>query len=132
MSTVDTHLETLRGDLHGTLLRPGDLDYDQARAVFNGMIDRRPQAIVKCACASDVIRGIAFAREHEVALSVRGGGHSVSGKAVCDGGVRNADLSAMKGVRVDPQARTARAEPGLTLGSSTMRHRHGGWRHRSV
>ncbi|MET1003794.1 MAG: FAD-binding protein [Acidimicrobiia bacterium] len=115
MSPIAVDLETLRADLHGSLLRPGDLNYDQARAVFNGMIDRRPRAIVKCASASDVSRGIAFAREHEVALSVRGGGHSVSGKAVCDGGVM-LDLSAMKGVRVDPQRRTAYAEPGLTLG----------------
>jgi hypothetical protein len=115
VSPIAVDLETLRADLHGSLLRPGDLNYDQARAVFNGMIDRRPRAIVKCASASDVSRGIAFAREHEVALSVRGGGHSVSGKAVCDGGVM-LDLSAMKGVRVDPQRRTAYAEPGLTLG----------------
>ena len=115
MSRIDGELEALRAELHGILFRPGDLNYDAARAVFNGMIDRRPQAIIRCAGASDVIRGIAFAREHDVVLSVRGGGHSVSGKSVCDGGVM-LDLSAMKGVRVDPQRRTARAEPGLTLG----------------
>ena len=115
MSTIDAGPRGAARRAAGTLLRPGDLNYDAARAVFNGMIDRRPQAIIRCAGASDVIRGIAFAREHEVVLSVRGGGHSVSGKAVCDGGVM-LDLSAMKGVRVDPQRRTARAEPGLTLG----------------
>ena len=115
MSRIDGELEALRAELQGSLLRPGDLNYDAARAVFNGMIDRRPQAIIRCAGASDVIRGITFAREHDVVLSVRGGGHSVSGKSVCDGGVM-LDLSAMKAVRVDPQHRTARAEPGLTLG----------------
>ena len=125
MSKIDGELEALLADLHGTLLRPGDLNYDAARAVFNGMIDRRPQAIIRCAGASDVIRGIAFAREHDVVLSVRGGGHSVSGKAVCDGGVM-LDLSAMKGVCVDPQRRTARAEPGLTLGE--LDHETQTWR----
>ena len=115
MSKFDGHLEALRADLRGTMVRPHDLDYDAARAVFNGMIDRRPQAIIRCAGASDVIRGIAFALDHDVALSVRGGGHSISGKSVCDGGLM-LDLSAMKGARVDPQRRTARAEPGLTLG----------------
>jgi FAD/FMN-containing dehydrogenase len=115
VSRIDGDLDALRASLQGILLRPGDLDYDVTRAVFNGMIDRRPQAIIRCAGASDVIRGIAFAREHDVVLSVRGGGHSVSGKSVCDGGVM-LDLSAMKGVRVDPQRCTARAEPGLTLG----------------
>jgi FAD/FMN-containing dehydrogenase len=115
VSTVDWELEALRADLHGGMVRPGDLNYDAARAVFNGMIDRRPQAIIKCARASDVIRGIVFAREHDVALSVRGGGHGVSGHSVCDGGMM-LDLSAMKAVRVDPPRRTASAEPGLTLG----------------
>ena len=115
MSTIDGELEALDAELQGILLRPGDINYDVARAVFNGMIDRRPQAIIRCRSASDVIRGIVFAREHEVALSVRGGGHSVSGMSVSDDGIM-LDLSTMKGVRVDPQRRTAGAEPGLTLG----------------
>ena len=107
-------LEALRADLRGPLVGPHDIEYDATRAIFNGMIDRRPMAIIRCAGASDVIRGIAFAREFEVALSVRGGGHSVSGSSVCEDGLM-LDLSGMKGVRVD-QRRTARAEPGLTLG----------------
>ena len=108
-------LDGLAADLRGRLVRPVDPDYDTTRAVFNGMIDRRPLAVVVCAGPSDVARGIAFAREHDLVLSVRGGGHSVAGNAVCDGGIM-LDLSGMKGIRVDPQNRTARAEPGVTLG----------------
>ena len=108
-------LDGLAADLRGRLVRPVDPDYDTTRAVFNGMIDRRPLAVVVCAGPSDVARGIAFAREHDLVLSVRGGGHSVAGNAVCDGGIM-LDLSGMKGIRVDRQNRTARAEPGLTLG----------------
>jgi hypothetical protein len=105
----------LAAELRGTLVRPADAEYDSTRAVFNGMIDRRPLAVVRCAGASDVARGIAFAREHDLVVSVRGGGHSAAGNAVCDGGIM-LDLSGMKATRVDPDNRTARAEPGLTLG----------------
>jgi FAD/FMN-containing dehydrogenase/ketosteroid isomerase-like protein len=115
VSRIDGELAALRAQLHGILLRPGDVGYDAARAVFNAMIDRRPRVIIRCASASDVIRGVGFAREHHLALSVRGGGHSVAGNAVCDDGIM-LDLSEMKAVRVDPQLRTARAGPGLTLG----------------
>jgi FAD/FMN-containing dehydrogenase len=108
-------LDGLAEDLRGRLVRPDDPDYDTTRAVFNGLIDRRPVAVVVCAGPSDVARGITFAREHDLVLSVRGGGHSVAGNAVCDGGIM-LDLSEMKGIQVDPQNRTARAEPGLTLG----------------
>ena len=108
-------LDGLAADLRGRLVRPVDPDYDRTRAVFNGMIDRRPLAIAVCAGPSDVARGITFAREHDLVLSVRGGGHSVAGNAVCEGGIM-LDLSAMKATRVDPQNRTARTEPGVTLG----------------
>jgi FAD/FMN-containing dehydrogenase len=101
--------------LQGEVLSPGDRGYDPARRVFNGMIDRRPLAVIRCADASDVVRCIRFAARHELPLSVRGGGHSVAGNAVRDGAVM-LDLSGMKALRVDPQARTVRAEPGLTLG----------------
>jgi FAD/FMN-containing dehydrogenase len=101
--------------LRGELLRPGDAGYDAARMVFNGMIDRRPALIARCAGASDVVQGVRFAREHGLPLSVRGGGHSVAGTAVCEGGLM-LDLSGMKGVRVDPARRIAHAQPGLTLG----------------
>ena len=101
--------------LRGELLRPGDAGYDAARMVFNGMIDRRPALIARCAGAADVVAGVRFAREHDLLLSVRGGGHSVAGSAVCEGGLM-LDLSGMKGVRIDPARRIAQAQPGLTLG----------------
>ena len=108
-------LDALDTQLLGRLVRPGDVDYDAVRAVFNAMIDRRPAAVVQCADPVDVARGIAFAREHDLVLSVRGGGHSVAGNAVCDGGIM-LDLSPMKALQVDPDRRTARAGAGLTLG----------------
>ena len=110
-----TALDALEGRLHGRLVRPGDADYDAVRAVFNAMIDRRPAAIVRCLDPADVAQGIAFAREHDLVLSVRGGGHNVAGHAVCDGGVM-LDLSLMKGLRVDPAGQVAHAGAGLTLG----------------
>jgi hypothetical protein len=105
----------LGSGLRGEVVWPGDRGYDPARAVFNGMIDRRPLAVVRCADASDVVRCIRLAGRHELPLSVRGGGHSVAGNAVRDGAVM-LDLSGMKALRLDPEARTVRAEPGLTLG----------------
>jgi FAD binding domain/Berberine and berberine like len=101
--------------LRGEVVCPGDRGYDTARAVFNGMIDRRPLAVIRSVDASDVVRCIEFARLHGLPLSVRGGGHSVAGNAVRDGAVM-LDLSGMKAVRVDPKTRTVRAAPGLTLG----------------
>jgi FAD/FMN-containing dehydrogenase len=105
----------LRSSLRGELLLPGDDCYDAARRIFNAMIDRRPGAIARCTGAADVVACVGFARAHGLDVSVRGGGHNVSGKAVCDGGLM-IDLTPMKSVRVDPVRRTARAEPGLTLG----------------
>jgi FAD/FMN-containing dehydrogenase len=105
----------LRGRLRGTLLRPGDPGYDEARRVWNGMIDRRPALIVRGAGAADVIQAVGFARERGLPLAVRGGGHNVAGNAVCDGGLV-IDLSRMKGIRVDPARRTVRAEGGVLWG----------------
>jgi FAD/FMN-containing dehydrogenase len=102
-------------NLRGELVRPEDDGYDATRAVFNGTIDKRPAMIVRCAGTSDVLRGVDFARTHDLLLSIRGGGHSVAGKAVCDGGLM-LDLSPMKGIRIDPARRTAQAQAGLTLG----------------
>jgi len=102
-------------DLQGDVVRPGDLEYDSARAVFNAMIDRKPLAILRCREAADVVRGIAFARQHDLALSVRSGGHNVAGNAVCDGGIM-LDLSPMKYLQVDPDHGSAQAGPGLLLG----------------
>jgi len=85
------------------------------RTVPNAMIDRRPKIIARCTGAADVIACVRFVREYDILLSVRGGGHSIAGKSVCNGGLM-IDLSAMKGIRVDPARPTARAEAGLTLG----------------
>jgi FAD/FMN-containing dehydrogenase len=101
--------------LRGLLLRPGDDGYDAARRVWNGMIDRRPALIARCAGPADVIATVRFAREHGLLLAVKGGGHNITGNAVCDGGLM-LDLSAMKSVRVDPIRLAARAEAGLTWG----------------
>ncbi len=102
-------------DLWGPLLRPGDSGYDGARTVWNGMIDRRPALIARCGGVADVIAAVRFARTHGLLVSVRGGGHNITGNAVCEGGLM-IDLSPMKSVRVDPGKRTARAEAGLTWG----------------
>ena len=106
---------TLPTDFPTEVLTPDDAGYDQARSVFNAMIDRRPLVIVRCRNADDVVRGLALARERDLVVSVRGGGHNVAGNAVCDGGVM-LDLSPMRAVRVDPEGRTAIADPGCLLG----------------
>ena len=105
----------LGSGLRGQVISPGERGYDTARLVFNGMIDRHPLAVIRPLDASDVVRCISFARRHDLPLSVRGGGHSVAGHAVRDDAVM-LDLSGMKALRVDPETRTVRAEPGLTLG----------------
>lgn len=107
-ATVDALSNSLRGDL----LRPTDAGYDAARTVWNAMIDHRPALIVRCAGAADVIAAVRFAREHDLLVSARGGGHNIAGKAVCEGGLM-LDFSRMKSIRVDPAARTVRAEPGV-------------------
>jgi FAD/FMN-containing dehydrogenase len=111
----DTAIEAFRTRVRGELLRPVDAGYEEARHVWNGMIDRRPALIVCCTGVADVLAAVQFARTHELLVAVRGGGHNVAGHAVCDGGLM-IDLSRMKGLRVDPVQRTARAQPGLTGG----------------
>jgi FAD/FMN-containing dehydrogenase len=106
-------VESFNANLHGPLLLPGDATYDEARKVWNGMIDRRPALIARCASVADVIAAVKFARTHEVLVSVRGGGHNTPGIAVCEGGLM-IDLAGMRSVRVDPARRTARAEGGTT------------------
>lgn len=112
---AESAIHSFRASLHGQSFCPGESGYDSARTIPNAMIDRRPAIIVRCVSAADVIACVRFARDEAVTVSVRGGGHSVAGKAVCDRGLM-IDLSGMKGIRVDPVRRTARAEPGLTLG----------------
>jgi FAD/FMN-containing dehydrogenase len=108
-------LDELRGNLRGEIVRPGDESYEEARKVWNGMIDRRPALIVRCSGAADVVAAVRFAREHSLPVAVRGGGHNVSGSAVCDGGMV-IDLSRMNGVRADPVRRVARVAAGARLG----------------
>jgi FAD/FMN-containing dehydrogenase len=108
-------IDDLRTRVHGQTIAHGDEGYETARRVYNGMIDKQPQAIVRCADVTDVMAAIEFGREHNVDLSVRGGSHSVPGFGTNDGGIV-IDLGQMNGVRVDPHARTARAEGGCTWG----------------
>ncbi|HEV7664745.1 MAG TPA: FAD-binding oxidoreductase, partial [Chloroflexota bacterium] len=108
-------LHTLKQAVRASVLRPTEDSFDSARHIWNGMIDRTPAAIVRCVSAADVIAAVNFAREHNLLLAVRGGGHSAAGSSVCDGGLM-IDLSLMKGIRVDPGRRIGRAEPGVTQG----------------
>jgi hypothetical protein len=116
-SLQDTPIEsktfaTLRERFRGALLQPKEEGYDEARRIWNGAIDRRPALIARCVGTDDVVEAVRFARERDLLISVRGGGHAVAGHAVCDGGLM-IDLSLMKYVQVDPQVRTARAAGGL-------------------
>lgn len=113
---VDDHAASkLREELRGSVLIKDDAGFDAARRVWNGMIDRHPQLIVRCTGAADVVAAVRFAREHDLPLSVRGGGHNVSGSAVCDDGLC-VDLSPMRGVRVDPDKRLVQVSGGALLG----------------
>jgi FAD/FMN-containing dehydrogenase len=108
-------VDRLRAALRGPLLEPGSPGYEQGRAIYNGMIDRRPALIAGCADVADVMRSVDFARASGVPVAIRGGGHSGPGLGLCDDGLV-IDLSAMRGVRVDPDARTARVEGGCRWG----------------
>jgi FAD/FMN-containing dehydrogenase len=108
-------VEEFRVSLRRELIQPGDEDYDEARKVFNGMIDKHPRMIARCSDVADVIAAVNFARENEVLLAVRGGGHNGSGWAVADDGLV-IDLSAMRGICVEPAAHTVRVEGGATWG----------------
>lgn len=99
----------------GELVLPGSADYDAARIVWNGMIDRRPAVVARCAGVEDVIRAIRFGREHDLTVAVRSGGHSIGGFSTCDDGIV-IDLSLMRGVRIDAEQRTARVNGGALLG----------------
>ncbi len=111
----ESAIQDLASVLRGTLLRPSDEGYEQARQVFNGMISKHPALIVRCVDVADVMAAVNFARDHQLTLAVRGGGHSGPGLGICDDGLV-IDLSGMKSVRVDPIARTAQVEGGSTLG----------------
>ena len=105
----------LRGSLRGALIQRGDADYDEARKLYNGMIDKRPLMIARCVDVADVMTAVNFGRDHELRIAIRGGGHNGPGLARVDNGLV-IDLSMMKGVRVDPAARTVRVAAGCTQG----------------
>ncbi len=108
-------LNELEASFRGQLVRSGDRGYDEQRKVWNGSIDRSPALIARCAGVADVIAAVSLAKQADLEIAVRGGGHSFPGLSVCDGGIV-IDLGPMKGIRVDPQARTARAQAGVLLG----------------
>ncbi len=110
MNTV----ETLKDEISGGLILPGSSDYDESRSVWNGMIDKRPALIARCNNASDIARAIRYGREEGIPIAIRGNGHNIAGSAVCDEGIV-IDLSGMKAIRVDPEARRAYVEPGVNL-----------------
>lgn len=110
-----TAIDELRARLRGPLLSANDPGYDDARSIWNAMIDRRPGAIARCLGVADVMAAVQFARDRGLTLSIKSGGHNISGLAVCDGGLM-IDLSLMRGVFVDPRARVAHAQPGSLLG----------------
>jgi hypothetical protein len=114
----------LRASLSGTLLAPGEEGYEVARHVWNGMIDKHPALIARCADTKDVVRAVTFARERELLLAVRGGAHSFPGYSTCNGGLV-IDLSSMRAVDVSPDARTARVAPGAWVAhvdAATQKH----------
>jgi FAD/FMN-containing dehydrogenase len=113
----------LRDKLRGPLLTPDAPDYDATRKVFNGMVNKHPALIARCTSPSDVVACVNFARDHDVLLSVRGGGHNFAGNAVCDGGLM-LDFTLMKAITVDPTRRVARAQEDSILANSIARLRN--------
>jgi FAD/FMN-containing dehydrogenase len=113
MTVGRADLDRLREGVRGRVLERGEPGYEDARVIFNGMIDRRPVVIVQCAEERDVANAVRFARDRDLVIAVRGGGHNVAGHALCDDGLM-IDLSPMRGVDVDPSSRTARAQPGCS------------------
>jgi FAD/FMN-containing dehydrogenase len=111
----EQQIQGLARQLRGELIQPSDASYDQARAVWNGLIDRYPALIARCADSADVATALNFARQHNLVLAVRGGGHNVAGHGTCDGGLV-IDLSPMKRIEIDPAARVARVGGGATWG----------------
>ena len=118
------YTETLKLNFKGELLMPEDPGYDEARSVWNGMIDRRPALIARCISSKDIIQAVNFARDNNLIVSVKGGGHNVTGNAVCDDGIM-IDLSLMKLIKVDPEKQVAEVQMGATWGdfdNATQKH----------
>lgn len=115
LSLDESQVRAFQHEVRGTVIQPGDVDYEHARMVWNGMIDRHPALIVRCVGVADVMASVRFATAQQLPLAVRGGGHNVAGFGTCDHGLV-IDLRPMKGVQVDPAARAVRAQAGLTWG----------------
>ena len=113
----EARVEEFRASLRGELIQPHDEGYDNARKVYNAMIDRHPRLIARCTDVADVITAVSFGRENDMLVAVRGGGHNGGGLGVCDDGLV-IDLSLMTGVRVDPKSRTVRVGPGSQQGAA--------------
>ena len=109
------NIEELQSTFRGQLIQPSDADYDEARQVWNGYIDKHPALIAQCTGTADVIDAVTFARKHDIEVSVRGGGHNVAGSALCDDGMV-IDLSGMRGIHVDASQKLARVQGGATWG----------------
>jgi hypothetical protein len=108
-------IDSFKDDFRGQVILPGDADYDAARRIWNASVDKRPGLIARCSGTADVIRCVNFARANDLLVAVRGGGHNVAGRALCDDGIV-IDLSSMNGIFVDPRLRTVRVQGGATLG----------------
>src|SRR5205814_10576669 len=121
MATVTSEqaLGSLASSVHGSVLRPGDQAYDAARRIFNGMMARRPRVIVQALGAGDVMQAVRFARDNDLAIAVRGGGHNVAGYALCDDGMV-IELSRLRSVRADPKRQIAHADPGSNYTDSDL------------
>ena len=109
-----SQVDSFKAEFSGDVILPQDSNYDEVRQIWNGMIDRKPGMIARCTSADDVVKAVNFGREHQLLISVRGGGHNIAGKALCDDGLM-IDLSLMKQVKVDPDKQVALVEPGCTL-----------------
>ena len=124
MSVMPAAVDQLAAGFAGTIFQPGDEGYDEARQVWNGMFDLHPAVVARCSSAADVQAAVNWARENDMTVAVRCGGHSAAGKSTCDDGIV-IDLSGMKSIDVDPEARTARADGGVTWGefdAATQEH----------
>jgi FAD/FMN-containing dehydrogenase len=125
-ATTPMALRDFRASLHGEVILPDDHGYDSAHRVWNGMIDKYPAMIIRCANRADVTHAVEFARSQHLPVAVRGGGHSVSGKSVCDGGIV-IDLSQMKACGLIPLHARLGPKPDSHWANSSARHSHLGW-----
>jgi hypothetical protein len=118
-------IKAFQNDFHGRVIQPGDASYDTARRIWNASIDKHPGLIARCSGVADIVHAVKFAHENDLLVAVKGGGHNVGGRALCDDGIV-IDLSVMTGIFVDPQLRTVRVQAGATLGDVDREtHLHG-------